>query len=151
MRLLNSLLKEIKMKNALFLILIFGLTLSACAAQPSQADTLVGTWKLLSYGDADRQVTAHQDSEPTLTFNSDGTVGGNFGCNSFGGEYKATRGDIKFGSIASTLMACFPEELMTQESETLAILSGRVDYAIVDGVLTITNSDGKVLVLEAMK
>ncbi len=139
------------MKNALFLILIFGLTLSACAAQPGQADTLVGMWRLLSYGEADRLVTAHQDSEPMLTFNADGTVGGNFGCNSFGGDYKSTRGGIEFGPLASTLMACFPEELMTQESETLAILSGRVDYAIVNGILTITNSDGKVLVLEAVK
>lgn len=139
------------MKNALFLILILELTLSACAAQPNQANTLVGTWKLLSYGDAARQTPVHQDSEPTISFNSDGTVGGNFGCNSFGGDYKSTRGEIEFSPIASTLMACFPEALMAQESETLGILSGTVEYTIVDGVLTITNAHGKVLVLEAMK
>lgn len=139
------------MKTPLFLVLIFGLMLSACAVQPNQANTLVGTWKLLSYGDANQPTPALSNSEFTITFNSDGTIGGNFGCNSFGGEYKATRGDIEFGPIASTLMACFPEELMTQEQETLSILSGRTDYAIVFDALTITHSDGRQLVLEAVK
>lgn len=135
---------------ALFsLLCVLALTLAACAAPGSGAASLSGTdWKLASYGPAAAPQAAAADIQTHLTFSPDGTLSGNMGCNGFSGTYTLQAdGQINFGTIMSTLMAC-PDPQMAQEGATFQVLKGTAVYKLEGSTLTITSEDGKtVLVL----
>src|SRR6185503_20244751 len=62
------------------------------------------------------------DARIDLQF-QDGETRGKAACNSYGGSYEATSdGDVTFGQIASTAMACLDDDLMTLESAYLGTL-----------------------------
>ena len=64
---------------------------------------LAGTaWRLLVLDgkDTDAGVTS------MLVFNADGTINGNGGCNTFGGDVTIDGATLKFGELRSTMMAC---------------------------------------------
>jgi heat shock protein HslJ len=124
------------MKKYLPLLLICILILSACQSPAAQ---LTGTWKLTALGPVESITTAVTDAEATLTFGDDGTVTGNSGCNSIGGEYKIEDKKITFDNLTSTLMAC-DDARMDQESTITQVLSGTADLEIEDQTLTITNN-----------
>jgi putative lipoprotein len=84
--------------------------------------------------------------DASLTFNPDGTLSGNGGCNGLGGDYKVKGDQITFGPIMSTLMAC-DEPRMSQEDAVHQVLMDTVSYEIDGNTLTITNKD-MVLVFE---
>ncbi|MFD6416478.1 META domain-containing protein [Streptomyces sp. NPDC060194] len=86
---------------------------------------------------------------PGLTF-SDGRVQGDFGCNGGSATVKtadpeAAVGTLTFGPLTTTKKLC-DEERMATERSVMDALSGTAEYRIEDGVLTVTNSDGKGLV-----
>jgi heat shock protein HslJ len=80
------------------------------------------------------------DVDASLIFGEDGTISGNVGCNSLGGEYTVDGDQITFNNLASTLMAC-DDVLMDQESAVLQVLSGTARFEIENETLTIVNSD----------
>ena len=132
------------MKKYLILLFVLSLAISACAAgDPSEA--LIGTWTLTSYGPADAPVPAIEDSGAQLIFNEDGTLGGNSGCNGFGGDYTVEGNEITFGEIVSTLMAC-EDPRMEQEEAVHQVLTDTATFEINGNTLTLTNND-MVLVL----
>lgn len=133
------------MKKYLPLLLGFVLVLSACKSQSLQ---LTGQWKLIAYGSLQSMTTPTDDSEAGLTFGDDGTVTGNSGCNSLGGEYKVEDKKITFSEVTSTLMAC-DEALMNQESVFTQVMNGTAEFEIEDQTLAITNKD-MVLVFTAV-
>ena len=112
---------------------------------PSDSASLNGAWKLSSYGSADVMSSALPDAEAGLTFNDDGTVTGNSGCNEFGGGYTVEGDQITFEEIVSTLKLC-DEPFMGQEEAMLQVLTDTATYQIDGSTLTITNND-RVLVL----
>ena len=120
------------------LFILFGLILSACASAPALAGT---TWKLVSYGPADNPTPAAPGVETSVTFDKDGKINGSVGCNSFSGDYKVAGGQVKFGAIATTLMAC-EDTVMQQESGVFAVLTGTVNFKIDGDTLTISTTDG---------
>lgn len=126
-----------------FLLILIILT--ACT---TRATSLIGTWKLVSYGPPDSMTAAIPDAEATLTFGEDGTVGGSGGCNSLGGEYEVTANTITFSDLTSTLMAC-EEPLMAQEGAVTQVLSGTADFELNDQTLTIVG-DGMTLVFTSV-
>ena len=126
-----------------FLLILIILT--ACT---TRATSLIGTWKLVSYGPPDLMTAAIPDAEATLTFGEDGTVGGSGGCNSLGGEYEVTANTITFSDLTSTLMAC-EEPLMAQEGAVTQVLSGTADFELNDQTLTIVG-DGMTLVFTSV-
>lgn len=134
------------MKTYLLMIFLLALTLSACSgnAQASSA-SLIGAWSLTAYGPADAPVPAVEGSGAGLTFNEDGTVSGNSGCNGLGGDYTVEGDQITFGQFVSTLMAC-EDPIMLQEQAAHKVLTGTATYKIEGDTLTITNGDS-VLVL----
>jgi heat shock protein HslJ len=132
------------MKKYLLLLLFASLVLSACSAQPK---ALTGSWALTAYGPEGATTPVASGSQASLTFNADGTVTGNSGCNSFGGEYKVEGDKITFSGLASTLMAC-EEPLMTQEGNVFKVLDGTAAYKIDGDTLTITK-DGMALVFKS--
>ena len=123
-----------------FATLVF--VLAACA--PSASASIVGEWTLVSYGDESNPISAMPGVDTSIEFKSDGTLGGNFGCNSLGGEYKIKGDVIEFGPIIMTEMFC--EATAEQEAGVVAVLSGIVRFALNDDTLTISSSDGSSVV-----
>jgi len=130
-------------KKYLLTLLVISLAISACAAQESSI-SLIGTWNLISFEPAASQIPPVADSGALITFNEDGTVEGNSGCNGFGGEYTVDGDQITFGQITSTLMLC--ELRMDQEAAVYQVLTGTATYRTEGNTLTLTNND-RVLVL----
>jgi len=131
-------------RKTFYLLLLFVLLLSACAAQSLESSALQGTWKLTQFGSSDVMMPAVEDANASLTFADDGTVSGSGGCNSLGGTYEVKDSEITFGPITSTLMAC-DDTRNAQESFVTQSLTGTAHYEVKDQTLIITNGD-KVLV-----
>lgn len=126
------------MKRYLLILVVLSLALSACAAGEDSA-SLIGAWKLVSYGPADAQIPALEGTEAGLTFNEDGTLTGNSGCNGLGGAYTVEGDQITFSEIVSTLMLC--DLLMEQEETIHIVLADTSTYTIEGNTLTLTNND----------
>lgn len=123
-------------------LLIFGCVLSACSAKNQDTSaSLLGSWKLNSYDSV--PAVAHASAE--LTFNDDGTITGNSGCNGFGGKYKVDRDQVTFSDVVSTLMAC-DEPRMSQEGAVHQVLNNTAIFKIEGDTLTLSNNNN-VLVL----
>ena len=127
-------------------IILFALALTlltACSAAP-QAD-LFGDWQLISYGDQTNPTPAMPGVDTTISFTG-GQVGGNVGCNSFGGEYTLSGEAITFEALMSTEMYC--EATWAQEAGVLGILgAGKLTIQLEGDVLRLTTADGSALVL----
>ena len=128
-------------RKALVVLLIILLS-SACRGNASNA--LVGTWKLVSYGESANLTHPVPEVDTSITFNEDDSVNGNVGCNSFGGKYKLSGEKIVFSEKFSTEMAC-EEALMSQESFVLTLFEGETTfiYEESNGTLVILSVDEK--------
>ncbi len=136
------------MRILILALLALALALAACGS-PSAG--LAGTtWQLVSYGSADKPTAAAPGVQTSLVFGKDGTVGGTMGCNQFSGSYETKGDQIKFSALASTLMAC-ADPTMSQETASMAILSGAVSYKVDGKTLTLTAGDGSVATFETAK
>lgn len=116
--------------------------LNACAAPAPNPFALANTkWTLteMTRNGVSQPVVA---VAPTLEFQTD-TLGGNAGCNSFGGDYKTQGEMIEIGALRSTLMACADEKAMAQESAYLEALQDARMFEAREKVLKITFGDGK--------
>jgi putative lipoprotein len=115
-------------------------------AGSTEAGSIVATsWRLSSLGGKD----ANAAVVSTLTFNDDGNVSGNGGCNSFGGKAALDGAKIEFGDLFSTMMAC-EEAKMKQEAAFLAALAKTASYKVEGGILTLLDGAGAaVATLEA--
>jgi heat shock protein HslJ len=129
--------QEKVMKKYLVPLILIALLLSACT---SQEKSLAGSWKLTSYGPEGSSIPAAENTEAGLTFNEDGTVTGNSGCNGLGGEYTVEGDQIEFGPFVSTLMAC-EDPIMAQESAMLQVLTGTATFDIEGDTLRLKNND----------
>src|SRR5215207_4699280 len=78
--------------------------LAACAGNASAS--VVGDWRLVSYGPPGSPMPAAPDVDTSIVFGGDGKVNGNVGCNGFGGDYTVQGNTIIFGQLVSTLMFC---------------------------------------------
>jgi putative lipoprotein len=82
--------------------------------------------------------------ETTLTFSREGQIGGNGGCNAFGGDYNVSGGTLSFSNIFSTMMAC-PDQETPQEQVFLAALEATQAFEIVEGELLLKDAGDAVL------
>lgn len=106
----------------------------------SAAQRLLGEWLIETI--AERPVI---DRSPArIAFGDDGRVAGNASCNRFFGPYTAAGAELTIGSIATTRMMC-PPALMEQEQRFLAVLPQVAGYRFVQGLLELTDGDGKIL------
>ena len=128
-------------RKALVVLLIILLS-SACRGNAS--NTLVGTWKLVSYGESANLTHPIPEVDTSITFNEDDSINGNVGCNSFGGKYKLRGEKIIFSEMFSTEMAC-EGALMNQESFVLTLFEGETTfiYEESNGTLVILSVDEK--------
>lgn len=86
---------------------------------------------------------------PHLTFGEDGTVQGNYGCNSYRGKATVKDATITFGPPAGTKKLC-PDAEMETERAVLAALDGPATYTIKGSTLTITTDDGRGITAKAV-
>jgi len=133
---------------------IFGFTilvaflLAACA--PTSSTTLVGDWELFSYGIPSSPQPAAPGVDTLIQFKSDGTLGGNVGCNGFGGDYKVSGSAIEFDQMMATLMFC-EGPVGGQEAVTLKVFVETASFILDGDMLTITSADGNSVVVLARK
>ena len=133
----------------LTILVLAGVLLSACSGGTSAS--LTGTWKLVSYGSLDNLTSAAPDVDASVIFGDDGTISGNVGCNSFGGDYKVDGDKITFGPISSTLMMCADTAIADQETAVLNTLTDTMTFVIAGDTLTITSADGSSAIVLARK
>jgi heat shock protein HslJ len=130
-------------KKYLLILFVTALAISACTTNATATESpasLAGAWKLTAYGPAAATTPAVPDTEAGLTFNEDGTVTGNSGCNGLGGTYTVEGDQITFSEIVSTLMAC-DDPRIVQENSVQQVLNGAATFKIEGNTLTLTNSD----------
>ncbi len=103
------------------------------------------TWLLESYINLEGQPTESQpDTRLTIAF-ADAQVAGSAGCNNFFGPYEVDGSALTIGPLGSTMKACFPEEVMLQETAYLANLGKVAAYEIVGSQLELRDADGQTL------
>lgn len=126
------------------------LALLAAACAGGGPVSIVGEWRLVSYGDASKPMSALPDVETSILFGENGQFGGNVGCNGFGAEYQVSGDEIVFDGIVSTMMYC--EATAAQESGVLGVLSNSpLKFDLAGDTLTLTSADGASVVVLARR
>lgn len=111
--------------------------MSACSTRASLVDT---KWQLTSLAGK----APLTDVKITLNFSKD-AIGGNDGCNTYGGSYKSSKDSITFGNdIFSTMMYC-TDEIAVQYQSYYETLNQTATYKITDGMLSLMDAKGIVL------
>lgn len=128
---------------SIMVIAILGLSIfSACGLLGgSDADLLGSKWELVSING----VRPLAGSSISLNFDKD-SLGGNGGCNSYGGDYKVKGDKLSVSSVFSTEMYCMTEGVMDQEATYLQLLSQVEKISIGGEELILTTSDGSTLI-----
>jgi heat shock protein HslJ len=85
--------------------------------------------------------------EPTLELDGD-RLGGDTGCNSFGGDYEVDGDRLRMGRIEQTLIGC-EDALATQERHVLAVLQSDPAWSVEGPTLGLRADDGRGLVYRA--
>jgi heat shock protein HslJ len=116
------------------------LLVAALMALPALAEDELsgGQWQLVSI-DGQPVVAG---SLVTLTFDNDGNLFGNGGCNSYSGTYTIEGDKIIMGPIISTLMMCTDAAVADQEAAYFGALQQVVTRAVVDGQLLLMTEAG---------
>ena len=125
------------LKTISVMLVVLGILLTACSSKPSLSGT---KWRLTHL--ASQPVLT--ETEVTLNLES-GALGGNDGCNSYGGSYTIDGSTIKVGTdIISTMMYC-NEQIQTQTNAFYQALLDAATYNLTGGKLSLMDSSGTVL------
>ncbi len=124
-------------------LLVVATTLGSCCscrkATKNHAPLKATEWKLEQIGSSSVASLLKENATPTLILAEDGTMGGNGGCNTFGGSFritpseapahKNTMGGITFSNVFSTKRYCLNDEV---EMAYFAAL-GTIDSYTIEG------------------
>jgi heat shock protein HslJ len=125
-----------------------------CSSKPAGFTLADTSWRLLSMQSMDDRQGSTDIPDPakyTVAFRSDGQADFQIDCNTGHGTWEAQAagddsGNLTFGPIAVTLMACPPPSLDTKVSSSLPAVRG---YRIADGRLHMSlMADGGILTWE---
>ena len=109
---------------------------------------LDGNWILVSLDGETVRGNAESKGRPTLALElGELRVSGHGGCNRLTGTFSTEARTIRFGTLASTRMACADMRAETAFLEALS--GGRFSYSLDDGQLHLTGHDGTKLVFES--
>jgi heat shock protein HslJ len=90
-------------------------------------DQLIGpTWRLTTIAGQ----PALAGTTVTAVFSTESRVAGSAGCNSYFGRAQAETGKLSIGPLGSTLMACYPDGVMTQEHSYLRTLETATRFEV---------------------
>lgn len=122
-------------------ILIAGFALAGCAtgisddqkALSSDPQMVIGkTWQWVLSTTPVEKITVAAPERYTMLLQPDGRSQVRFDCNRGGGKYKIAEGQLSFGPLVSTRMACPPD---TQDGTFMRDLQRVTSFFIEDGVL----------------
>lgn len=123
---------------------VFRLTLveivSKTAVEMPKIDLTGTQWTLVS----NTGVAVLPETEVTMDFAEAGRLGGNAGCNSYGGDYALQGISFTPGMMMSTLMAC-EDSINQQESAYLAALQSMKYLQMENDQLLLVSADGQFL------
>lgn len=103
--------------------------------------SLAGTeWRILELNGKG----ANPEITSSLAFDAGGAVNGNGGCNTFRGSVDIEGTTMKFGQLASTMMACEGAK-STQEALFHAALSQTTSYSVQNGELALLDAAGTIV------
>jgi len=141
-----------RLPTAAVAAMLLALAVAACSPSTSHADA-DGDWVLVSGDTAEGPIEIVTGYEPTLTVHGR-EVSGHAGCNQFGtaeGADPGTDGEDAAGSersdqdwpteFFSTMMACDPPEVMTQEAMFLDALGKITDVQTSNEELVLTGPE----------
>jgi heat shock protein HslJ len=120
------------------------------AVYKAQSQDLAGSsWEVTAYNNGNQAVVGVLEGTTlTASFNEDGTLSGNSGCNQYNGSYTVDGDQITIGPLASTMMMCSdPAEVMDQEAQFLAALQSAANYEIEGNVLQLRTEDDALAVM----
>ncbi|MFA5296425.1 MAG: META domain-containing protein [Methanoregulaceae archaeon] len=120
--------------------------ISLSAQVPQDAALSPTLWVLDAMRDGPSLAPLPAGSRVTLTLLADGTFQGRGPVNLYFGEYSLAGQALTFGAIGATEMAGSPE-LMDREARYFFNLGEVQSFAIREGVLTLTDSEGTSLLL----
>jgi heat shock protein HslJ len=103
-------------------------------------------WHLVTYNNGNTQAPLETDSEITLKFNEDNSIGGSGGINLYFGSYTQTGDRITFGTIGCTEMAG-PQPLMDQESTYFRLIDSVRSFRNAGDSLELSDATGRVLLV----
>ena len=127
------------------LILIYGLliVLNACVTRGASHGDINGKWKLTGYNFATKQEFAIETMTVFVSISDNKQIGGNSGCNIFGGDLTVMPGHkIKVGTLISTDRFC-DEITGSFESLFTDTLQNSTEYTLEGKVLTFSNLKSK--------
>lgn len=130
------------MKHLLFLSMLLSMALAQNAALQ---DT---RWTLAAYAQGGRFVQVGLEVGATLEFSQD-RVGGQTGCNSFGGTYTLKGNTLRLSPLIQTLMACPDEAIHRLERAYLQALGQVQMYSLEGSALRLKNQSGQTLLILA--
>ena len=118
--------------------------LVACTTGRTPASApLEGThWRLIELNGKPALAAAEQRADLQFARGDSARVSGSSGCNRFMGSFTHTGGDLRFGQMASTSMACIDERVTEQERTFLTALGATERYAVAGDTLTLLGSSG---------
>jgi len=102
----------------------------------------VGRWEVTGIRLPDSVSSPLPETTLTATFDADGKISGDAGCNPYTTTYRAQRGTIEIAEPAGGRMACEPAEVMAQERAFLAALPTAVSYQVDGSTLSLLAADG---------
>ncbi|MCU4164538.1 META domain-containing protein [Carboxylicivirga caseinilyticus] len=95
-------------------------------------------WEMISFKGQSINEAGFTMKTPVITINkAENKIGGNSGCNSFGGSISIKDNSIEFGPLMATKMYCDG----VPEVEFFNILTGEVNYQLKDKKLTFSKND----------
>jgi heat shock protein HslJ len=124
---------------------IEGMTASTADAQTSEAADptlggLAGTWTLTGWGDPAALTPVLEGTTVTVSFGVEG-IGGDAGCNTYGGTFTYDNGALSVGPLAGTRRAC-EQPVMDQEFAFQNALMAATAYAFDGDTLTLSYEGG---------
>lgn len=96
------------------------------------------SWDLVTIGGE----AVDEEVSTTLNIGDDGSIGGNGGCNTYGGSISFSgESGIEISEVFSTMMAC-PDPAMAQERSYFDALGLAAQYRLEDDRLILLDGDG---------
>ena len=135
-----------KITRLISVVILSAFLLSACGSIGGSSSDLKGSaWELVSLGDA----LPVPGTNVTLSFEKD-NLGGNGGCNSYGGEFKLKGDKLTIGNVYSTEMYCEAEGIMDQEARYYQMISNVESFSVDGEELILNTADGETLVFHRL-
>ena len=112
------------------------------------ADELVGTWDVVSLATGDAIVSVLPGTEPVVTFDEDGTLRADAGCNTLSSQWSLEGSDLQIDPPAQTRMFCDqPPGVMEQEAALVAALTATAEVQIAGDRISLLDEDGSIVLI----